>query len=162
MSVHWSCCRIAKIYKARQHCHHGLSSFTVRMVQGWGAWRKLYAQNQLYLIGVFCSTYKVEKAGGSFTGLNNRISRGLPGTAVWHIHHTYHNYSTSCPGGHRRTMLLRNVHHFKVRRLKETLLIPRAFIFWWLREAIQFTLTYQERYDKQDEILTWDETSHFS
>lgn len=74
VSVHWSCFRIAEIHKARQHCHDGSSSFTVRMVQGWGVWRKFYARNNFILLFMFCFTYKVEKTGGSFTGLNKQLN----------------------------------------------------------------------------------------
>lgn len=56
LSVHWSCFRIAEVYRVRQHCHHGLSSFTVRMGQGWGVWRNgcmFYAQNSFILLLYF-------------------------------------------------------------------------------------------------------------
>lgn len=130
VSAHWCCFGAAKICKARQHCHHGLS----HLQQGWCKagvdGESSMPKTALSYCFTFCSTYKVEKTGGSFTGLNNWISRGLPGTAVWHIHHAYHNYSSSCTGGHRRTtVLLRSAHDFKVHCFKETLLMPWAFIF---------------------------------
>lgn len=53
VSVHWSCFRKAEVYGARQHCHHGLSSFIKRMGQGWGVRRKFCAQNNFILLLYF-------------------------------------------------------------------------------------------------------------